>query len=309
MKFLKGLAVAIIGLLLFISLSVWTTVFMLKYTVANPDFAAAEINKLDTAALGKELIGEQIKEQLPPDLNLSGAVDQVFDEMAPWFKQQMDIVTLDVFDYLRSKTDSLSADISLVPLKTVAETKIKQALAQSPPPEIAAAPAQQQPQLIDQYARQYAGQIPDNFAFSLNENDIPPEYQGIISYSRWVITNLNMLFWGLIAFMVVLALCLFALYREVKGFSRSLASPLFSVGILGFVGIWASEHFLLPQTGTFGLSQELGRWVNQFVLDIDAKMNVLYISLAVAGIALFLFSIFWRRKSREPAPASDQPQS
>jgi hypothetical protein len=294
MKFLKGLAVTIVGFLLFLSLSAWSTAFMLKQTLANPDFVVAEINKLDTAKLGKEMIGDQIKEQLPTDLNLSGAIDEIFDEMAPWFKQEMNAVTYTIFDYLGGKTRHLSVDISLEPVKTTAENKIRQALVQSPPPEIAALPAAQQPQLIDQYVQQYVSQVPDNFSFT--ENSFPAQYHGIISYLKWAVTNLNLIFWGLIGLMVLWVLCLFALYRDVKGFSRSLASPLLSVGVLGFAGTWVTEHLILPQAGTSGLPPELGRWTTQFMVDVGAKMNVLYISLGVAGIILFLLSIFWRRK-------------
>jgi len=300
MKFLKGLAVTIVGFLLFLSLSAWTTVFMLKQTIVNPDFIVSEINKLDAAELGKEMLGEQIKAQLPPELNLSSsAVDEVFDEMGPWFTQEASRIIYAVFDYLGGKTDGVLVDISFKPMKTSLETIAVESLSQSLPPEIAMLPVEQRGQFINEYVRQYLGQIPDNFTFDLNKNNIPPEYQDIVYYLRWGVTNLNMVFWGLIGLMALWALCLFALYRDVKGFSRSLASPMLTVGILGFAGIWVSEHLILPQAGTFGLSLELGRWINQFMVDVGAKLYILYISLAVAGIILLLLSIFWRRKERK----------
>lgn len=154
MKFLKGLAITIVGFLLFLSISAFSTVFMLKQTLINPDFAVAELNQLDTAKLGKEMLGDQIKAQLPPELSsLSGAVDGIFDEMAPWFKERMGDITYAVFDYLSSRSERLSVAISLEPVKTSIETKIKQVLEQSPPPEIAALPAAQRTQFIDQLAQ------------------------------------------------------------------------------------------------------------------------------------------------------------
>ncbi|RJQ40866.1 MAG: hypothetical protein C4555_00835 [Dehalococcoidia bacterium] len=309
MKFLKGLAITLAGFLLFVSLSAWSTVFMLKQTLANPQFVAGEINKLDTAQLGKEMVGDQIKAQLPADLNLTGAVDEVFDEMAPWFKQRLEDITYAVFDYLGGKAEHVSVEISLEPVKTAIEAKIKQALAGSLPSGIAGMPPAQQAELIDQYAAQYADQVPDNYTFEFGEDNIPPEYRGIVSYLRWAVTNLNALYWGLIGLMVVLALGLFALYRDIKGFARSLASPLLTVGVLGFAGIWISESLILPQTGMLGLPPELSRWLGQFIADVDAPLKTLYIGLAADGVVLFLVSIFWRRSAARAAgaPAETPP--
>jgi len=299
MKFLKGLAVTIVGFLLFLSLSAWTTLFAVKPLV-NPDFMVAEINNLDAAKLGKEMIGDQIKSQLPPGFNLSGAVDQVFDELAPWFREQMGDVTYVFYDYLGGKTEHLSVTISLEPVRTAVEAKVRQALTESPSPEIAGLPAAQQETLIDQYAAQFAAVVPDNLSFT--ENSIPAEFGGIVAYLKWAVTNFNALYWGLLALMVVLALCLFALYQDVKGFTRSLASPLVSVGVLGYAGLWIYSRLLLPQMGMLGLPEELGRWLNQFMADVFAPLYILYIGLAAGGVVLFLISIFWRRRAAEKAP-------
>lgn len=297
MKLLKGLAITIAGLLLFFSLSAWSTMFGLKQTLVNPDFAVAEIDKLDTAKLGKEMIGDQIKSQLPPGFNLSGAIDQVFDEIAPWFKQQLGDVTLAAYDYLGGRTAHLSVTIPLDPVKTAVAVKVKEALTRSPPPEIAGLPPETQESLIDQYARQFAGQVPDSIEFT--EDSIPEQYQGIVAYLRWAVTNFNVLYWGLLALMIVLVLCLFALYRDVRGFTRSLASPLLSVGVLGYAGIWISNRLLFPESGLPGLPPELGRWFARLMADVSAPLVSLYIGLAVGGVILYLVSIFWHRRAEE----------
>lgn len=141
--------------------------------------------------------------------------------------------------------------------------------------------------------------MPDTLAFS--DNDISPEFRGTVSLLRWAVTNFNALYYGLIALMVLLALCLFALYRDVKGFSRSLGSTLLSVGMVGFAGIWVSERLILPQGGSFGLPPELGRWFSQFMIDIGEPLKGLYIGLAAGGLILFLLSIFYRRGAGKDA--------
>lgn len=300
MKLLRGLAITIASFLLFFSLSAWSIMFALKQTLINPDFAVAEVNKLDTARLGKEMIGDQIKSQLPPGFDLSGAVDQVFDEIAPWFKQQLDDVTVAAYDYLGGKTEHLSVTIPLDPVRTAVAAKVREGLKRSPPPEIAGLPPETQESLIDQYARQFASQVPDSIKFT--EDSIPAQYQGIVAYLRWALTNFNMLYWGLLALMIVLVLGLFALYRDVKGFTRSLASPLLLVGVLGYAGIWVSNRLLFPESGMPGLPPELGRWFARFSADVSAPLVGLYIGLAVGGVILYLVSIFWPRRA-EAKPA------
>jgi hypothetical protein len=272
--------------------------FMLKQTILNPDFVVAEINQLDMAELGKELIGEQIKVQLPDSLSgLSGVVDEVFDEMAPWVSEEMGDLTYEVFDYLASRNDHLAVMISLDPVKISIEGKIRQVLSESPPSLIETLPAEQQADWVDQYTGQFISQIPDSFEFS--DNDFPAEYRGIISQVRMVISRFDVFYSGLIAFMALLVLCLIGLYRDVKGISRSLGSTLLTVGVFGIAGIMLTEYWVLPQAGLTGLSQTLGSWLTQFMVDVAAPLKTLYIGLAAGGLVLFLLSLFYRRGARE----------
>jgi len=60
MKFLKGLALFILGSLLFPSLSIFGIVFMLNQTILNPDFVVSQVNKLDIASIAGDMLSEQI---------------------------------------------------------------------------------------------------------------------------------------------------------------------------------------------------------------------------------------------------------
>ena len=293
MKFLKGLAVTIVGFLLFLSLSVFSTMFMLNQTILKPDFVVAELGQLDMSELGKELIGEQIKEQLPPELSaLSPAVDEIFDEMEPWLKAEMGTLTYAVYDYLTARSDRLEVVISLDPVKTSLEEKIRQVLVESPPPQLAALPEAEREQWVTQNIGQFTTQIPA--AFEFDESEIPAEFQGIISQARWTISRFDVFYNGTIAFMALMVLFIIAIYRDVKGVSRSLGSPFLTVGVLGVGGLLAAEYFLYPQLGLFGLPLVLGSWLAQFMADVTAPLKFFYIGLAVGGLALVLLSIFYR---------------
>lgn len=298
MKFLKGLAVTVVGFLLFLSLSVFSTAFLLKQTLLNPDFVVAELEQLDMAGLGKELIGGQIKEQLPPELAaLSPAVDEVFDELAPWLKEEMGRLTYTVFDYFSARSERLAVAVSLEPVKISLEGKIRQVLMESPPPQIAALPVAQREQWIAEYSGQFISQIPA--AFELDESQFPAEFQGIISQVRQIISRFDVYYNGLIAFMALMALFIILLYRDVKGVSRSLGSTLLTVGVFGIGGLLASEFLLLPQVDILGLPAALGDWLPRFMADVLAPLKFFYIGLAFGGLALVLLSILYRRGATE----------
>ena len=294
MKFLKGLAVTIVGFALFLSLTVFSAMFMLNQTILNPDFIVAELEQLDMSEMGKELIGEQIKEQLPPELStLSPAVDEIFDEMEPWLKEEMGTLTYAVFYYLTARSERLEVVISLDPVKTSLEGKIRQVLIESPPPFLAGLPEAEREQLVTQYTGQFIGQIPAAFGF--DESEIPAEFQGIISQARWTVSRFDVFYNGTIAFMALMVLFIIALYRDVKGVSRSLGSTFLTVGVLGFGGLLAAEYFLYPQLDLFGLPLVLGGWLIQFMTDVTAPLMFFYIGFAVGGLALVLLSVFYRR--------------
>ena len=72
MKFLKGLALSLLGFLLFLSLSVFASAFTLNSTILNPDFVVAEIDKVDVSSLTEELLAEEaIQEEAPEELSVS----------------------------------------------------------------------------------------------------------------------------------------------------------------------------------------------------------------------------------------------
>jgi len=60
MGFLKGLAVALLSFLLFLSLSIFGLVLMLNQTILNPDFIVDQVNKVDLATFAGEFLSEQM---------------------------------------------------------------------------------------------------------------------------------------------------------------------------------------------------------------------------------------------------------
>jgi len=60
MKFLKVLALSLLGFLLFLSLSIFGVVLMLNLTIFNSDFIVSEFDELDISSLTKDLFHQQL---------------------------------------------------------------------------------------------------------------------------------------------------------------------------------------------------------------------------------------------------------
>ena len=60
MKILKGLALGLLGFLLFLSLIIFSSAFTVNSTALSPRFITSEIDKIDVSALTEEFISQEI---------------------------------------------------------------------------------------------------------------------------------------------------------------------------------------------------------------------------------------------------------
>ncbi len=107
MNVLKGLALGLLGFLLFLSLSILGLAITLNNTILNPDFLVSELDKLDVSSLAGEVLSEQI-----PEEELRIALVDTITKFEPLVKEQVSAATYPVFDYLLGKSQNL--DLTLV---------------------------------------------------------------------------------------------------------------------------------------------------------------------------------------------------
>jgi hypothetical protein len=121
MGVLKGLGTGILSFLLFISLSVWGSAFLINSTVLNPAFVAGQVNKLDVTAVARDIIDDQISQELtdePDEVEfIAEAVYAVVAEQEPWLKEQADNAVYEGYDFLLGKSDRLEIIVPLESLK------------------------------------------------------------------------------------------------------------------------------------------------------------------------------------------------
>ena len=115
MNSLKYLAAALLGLLLFLSLSLFGLALTLNMTVLNADFITSQLEKLDIAALTEEAEIQPAIEEFPelaqyPELE-SYVKDAIIEHEGE-IKERVSIAIHDIYDYLLGKSQSL--DLALV---------------------------------------------------------------------------------------------------------------------------------------------------------------------------------------------------
>jgi hypothetical protein len=111
MKVLKGLALSLLGFLLFLSLSVFGLALTLNSTILNPDFVVSELDNLDVPSLTGEVIDEQVRRgEFSPELGT--ALVNTITKLDPVIKEQVGAATHTIYDYLLG--ESQSPDLALM---------------------------------------------------------------------------------------------------------------------------------------------------------------------------------------------------
>ena len=112
MKILKGLALVVLSLLLFLSLSIFALLLTLNNTILNPNFRTSQLERLDVSASVEEALSEQIPtEDLPEELRT--ALVSSITELEPLIKERIDVAADPIFDYLLGKTQSMDLALTL----------------------------------------------------------------------------------------------------------------------------------------------------------------------------------------------------
>lgn len=307
MQFLKGLAISLLSLLLFLSLSLFSVTFMLNKTILNPDFAVYQLNKLDLSSLAKEMvidqisqdIGQQITQQFPQaEALIAQTLNDTLSENEPWIKEQANEAIYTFYDYLLGESESFNLTISITPIKDSLATNLTEAVLESPPPELAIVPPEMREQIVSGLVQQLTQSIPATFDF--NESMFPTEVRDTLDQVRQGISYSQTTYPVLIGFMLLLMLGIILIYRQVKGATRTLGSTLLTYGVLGYAGIFASQYLIGTQIGALGLPAALQAWLPGFLDGLWSPLRTFNITVAVAGLVLVIVSIVYPRR---PSPA------
>ena len=296
MSFLKGLLTTFLTFLLFLSLAAFGTLFALRSTLLDPDFVVAQVEKLDVAALVEEMTDFQLSGEIPPEAAfLEEALRSAIVESEPQLKEQVNAAIYSGYDYLLGKSDRLNMVISFEPIKADLKDRLWllfQQNIESLPPEVAALPPEMLEQYFEQFYQQFEAGIPSEFV--IDESSVPPEIMPLVDTVREYTRYTETAYYGLIALMVVLVLGIILLHRSVKGVTRELGVTFLIYGAIEYAGVWATQRYSssipLPD-----IPPSIQAWLNGFIADLVAPMQVLGIGLMAAGAALIIISFVYPR--------------
>lgn len=149
MKVFQSLALSLLSILLFLSLSIFGVAFMLNSTLLSPDFVTSELERLDMTSL----TGELITMTTSPS-ELQGVLVFVLAKIEPHLDEQIGAAIYSVYDYLLGRSQNL--DLALTLRNTILSTDFAVSLVN----ELDLA------SLAGTYIRaQLAGEIPEEMEF------------------------------------------------------------------------------------------------------------------------------------------------
>ena len=295
MKFLKGVALFILGSLLYLSLSTFGIAFMLNQTILNPDFVVSQVDRLDIPSLAEDMLSKQI----PPEAEelMGEAVNDTISDLEPWLKEQTAGAVNSLYDYLEGRSQSLSLEISLEPVKESLRDNLWQAFLESPPPEVTGLSSAEIEQYFNEYYQQFSQEIPSTF--ELNETSLPPEGVALLGQVRQYIDYFNLIYNALIGLILLLILLIILVHREVRGSTRGIGINFLTCGALSFLGVFAAEKFSAPLLTQASMPPYIQTWLPQLLNDTLAPLVMYSIVLAAVGVILLIVSFAY--KPRQPA--------
>jgi len=294
MKFLKVLALSLLGFLLFLSLSIFGVVLMLNLTIFNSDFIVSEFDELDISSLTKDLFHQQL---ILGESYMTEAVDNTITELEPWIKEQIHTSIYSGYDYLLGRRQGLNLEIPLAPLKDSLKNNLRKAILQSPPPELTGAPSTAIELYISEAQHYVDEMIPPRF--ELNESSLSPEILSQLIEIKQAIGYVQLTYKILIALILLLILGIVLLKREVRSTTRELGIIFTAYGALEYLGIIIIKRLAGAQLPQLGIPSPLQDWLPQFLKDALVPLEIFSLSLLIAGVALLVVSFVY--KPRQPS--------
>jgi hypothetical protein len=301
MNCLKGLLVSLLSFLLFLSLAFFSIIFMLGNTLLDAEFVTAEIDRLDMSSLAGELISFQDLPEMP---YLNVVIGETIDELEPWMKDELSTAIDSGYNYFLGRAENLSLIISTQTAKDTLRENLWEAFSASPPPELQGFPPAVGEQYFNQFFEQQFAEIMPS-TIEVTESSIPPDVMARLEQVRSYLSNYQMAYYGLIGLMVLCALGIFLINRDVKRTTRSIGTTVVAYGVIGYTIAFASGYFnveeqVMAMTG--GISPSLQAWMTQFMDNLMAPLETFDLALIIIGVILIIGSFVYRRRQ---APAEE----
>jgi hypothetical protein len=291
LKFWKGVALGLLACLLFTALLLLIPMFCLNSTVLSPGFVSAEIQKLDTTELAKELLPDSLPGDLQP---YSSSIDSTIVELRPWIDSQTQMVISSTYDYLSGRTEALNLTVQAEIIRQTLVKNFEAAYKKSPPAQYSRLNASQQQQALGQAEQELSNLLPQNMTIEVSEKTLGPDATQVLQGARSGYSFAKTAYTGLIWAAIVLALLIILLLRELKGISRTLGIVLLLAAGVAYLAFWLIKIYASTASISQDWPKSIQSWVPEVIRNTLSPMGILCLIILIAGAALLTASFFFR---------------
>jgi hypothetical protein len=289
MTFLKSIALGLVGFWLFFTLSLLCLASTLNLTALNPQFAVAEVEKLDLESTVREMLADRI----PLEESYLTAIDNTITELKPWIDQQISEVISACYDYLLSRAENIDLNISIETLKSVLVDKLTQAYLQSSPPEYLRLSPSEKDRFIKEMQQQTLDLFPSTI--EINFETLGSEAKHIFEQGKTVMGYFRTVYYGLIGLAILMLLLMILILRKLRVISRSMGIVFILVGAVSGISCLIIKNVLAPQMSAYDIIPQLQTWMPMVIKDIASPLAAFGIAFAIVG-AILLGVSFIRKK-------------
>jgi hypothetical protein len=290
MQVLKGMALGLLGLFLFICVLSLGIGFTINNTALNPEFIQNEINKLDIPGAAHDAIGDYVLPNYKPYLS---GFDQAMTDSMPWINSQISYVVNGTYDYLLGKTDRLNLSFSTLPFQLSLKQDVTAAFLKSPPTGYNQLSAADKQTYLTRFQQDLVADIPAQI--DINATSLGADAMNTLAQARSIAGDLKTAYSTLIAVTLVLVFLIVWLLRDVAWTLRALGLICFVAGALSSIvvfGLKSAAPDLLPLEG---LPAQLQTWIPAVINDFMSPWMIFGLSFLIGGAVLFIASFFFRR--------------
>jgi len=291
MNFVRGFFTGVFSSILTAVLIALGALITVNHTLLNPDFVIAELDKFDAYSIATDQLRSQLPREEP---YMAEIVNETITELEPWVKEQAPAVIYAGYAYLKGE-EELHIIIPLEEVRTCLKENVRQAVGESPPPELEGA----SPSEIEAYLAEVYTMIDDQIPSQIEITEayltsLSPEAAAQVQQARQIVGYIETGYkWSIVAAILLVLLIALVQWWHIKPITRYVGVPAITAGVVSLVGA------LLPRVaGAFVLQKipleippEVKANLPQLFSDFTMPLRIYGIVLLAVGIGLVVLSV------------------
>lgn len=281
----------------------------LRNTVFNTDFINSVVDELDMSYIVDEYVFKELAEEIPEEIEylveyFDVYLDLVVIQNRPWLKEQITQAAGPIIDYYLGVSQSLYVVISVEPVMESIKDTLREPFLQSPPAKLTGL---SRSKLLQHYENYFEDlyeavsldiEIDEKLLETETRADIIKaiaDVEEVLERIQRYVGTFRLVYILLIVFILLLIAGIILISRDVKYITLILGITFLVYGIIEFVGIFITRHFIKTLLPLSEMSPSLQTWTLQFFNNFLAPLQWFSLGILIVGIALFVVSFVYKR--------------